>query len=772
MSFERIKRCIEVSPSAPRTLKSSKVNEPLIVRSSRRGINFGDEQPSGKKENRCEPLESLETPTTAQQEHTTESRVAAGMCVTEEEMMDMFLSKIDRELVHVARRETKSVLRDRGYPGLSNFTFEEILAEMRSLCPTVFTILSNMIQLDLNQDKNTAPLALIYGVVMFKRFHELSRVQRLNTVLLYGGNASKELMERLNRYGISMVPTMKYKIQENIGSHFLDLAVQMVKEGKTFVLVLDNIDWELKVHDMRSDKQNKSVHAVATSIVFDRIASDLPNNGPKKCLSDCNMKDLLKLSDEEQRCTRECYKIYIGRILCELFPAFEFLNGVVPVRTPCRYRAEMSSESVVVPLPVLMKDEKKYAEVVDVLDQLEVWVREIYSRAGMCAPPDEEHVPPGPPIAAPSRPDQPASHVPPVPQPDDPLANVKVPCFGDQLTRVRLAGAKDLRAGSHTPQDRLDHLYPYRIVDWHTEKLLEAFSDDRQVFHSGSTGAVLWHGTKDGRITRNRPPYYILDVDDNKRQYYDSVLDKCIEEFLITPPTNDDEESSPDSEDFVRNYSLCLLKYYFLIFDFKDAVKEGNGERIATLHKHLLSHFKALPGFNNYAIEMLISVVQNNVFLSEAEAHQCIWASTVNWKGGAGKNIEIDLLQENRDKSIKKAIKSMGPNKTDNAIDKSSRASGGEDKIGENFDVQIHRATQTSSHSHRSTDADESIVMENLRVVKPFAIVPNRMHDSFPDILPDPLVSLDQTELDKWLARHKRNLLLDAPLGLDDEEDS
>lgn len=116
-----------------------------------------------------------------------------GMCITDEEIMEMFLSKIDRELVQVARRETKSVLRDRGYPGLSNFTFEEILAEMRSHCPTVFTILSKMIQLDLNRDKNNAPLALIYGIVMFKRFHELSRVQRLNTVLLYSGNASKEV---------------------------------------------------------------------------------------------------------------------------------------------------------------------------------------------------------------------------------------------------------------------------------------------------------------------------------------------------------------------------------------------------------------------------------------------------------------------------------------------------------------------------------------------------------------------------------------------------
>ena len=261
-----------------------------------------------------------------------------------------------------------------------------------------------------------------------------------------------------------------------------------------------------------------------------------------------------------------------------------------------------------------------------------------------------------------------------------------------------------------------------------------------------------------------------LDVGDNKRKYYDSVLDKFIDQFLITPPTNDGEESSPDCQDFVRNYSLCLLKYYFLFLDFKDTVKEGNGERTATLHKQLLSHFTALPGFNNYAIEMLISIVQNNIFLSEAETHQSIWASTVNWKGDAGNNIEIDLLQKNRNKSIKKSIKSMGPSKTDNAIDKSSRASGGEDKIGENFDVQRQKVTHSTSHSHRSTAADESIVMVDLRVAKPFTSVHNRRHDSFLDIQPDPLASLDQTELDKWLARQKKNLFLDAPLGLDEED--
>ena len=65
----------------------------------------------------------------------------------------------------------------------------------------------------------------------------------------------------------------------------MDLAVKKVQEGETFVYVLGNIDWMEKVHDMRSDAQNKSVHAVATSLVFDRISfQDVSDDGPKRDL--------------------------------------------------------------------------------------------------------------------------------------------------------------------------------------------------------------------------------------------------------------------------------------------------------------------------------------------------------------------------------------------------------------------------------------------------------------------------------------------------------
>ena len=64
------------------------------------------------------------------------------------------------------------------------------------------------------------------------------------------------------------------------------------------------------------------------------------------------------LTDEEKRCTRERYKIFLGRILCEWFSAFDFFKEILPAHTPCQYQHEMNLKSVVVTLPVLLKDEK------------------------------------------------------------------------------------------------------------------------------------------------------------------------------------------------------------------------------------------------------------------------------------------------------------------------------------------------------------------------------------------------------------------------------
>ena len=47
-----------------------------------------------------------------------------------------------------------------------------------------------------------------------------------------------------------------YGILDDIGKQFLGRAAQLVKSGHKFVYVLDNIDWEEKVYDMRMELQN------------------------------------------------------------------------------------------------------------------------------------------------------------------------------------------------------------------------------------------------------------------------------------------------------------------------------------------------------------------------------------------------------------------------------------------------------------------------------------------------------------------------------------
>ena len=87
-----------------------------------------------------------------------------------------------------------------------------------------------------------------------------------------------------------------------------------------------------------------------------------------------------------------------------------------------------------------------------------------------------------------------------------------------------------------------------------------------------------------GRTVKNRPQYHVLDVEDKKKKYFHSVMNKFIDKFFLLPhlpltpvPENEEEIPSPDDEDFLKNYSLCLLKYYLILLDHKDAVKEVRG---------------------------------------------------------------------------------------------------------------------------------------------------------------------------------------------------
>ena len=128
---------------------------------------------------------------------------------------------------------------------------------------------------------------------------------------------------------------------------------------------------------------------------------------------------------------------------------------------------------------------------------------------------------------------------------------------------------------------------------------------------------------------------------------------------------------------------------------------------------------------------MLITTIQNEVLLSHAEAHMCKWAALVNWKGGENRNIESDLMQENRNNEIKGLIHLMGANKTEKAIQRMSKAAGGVRKVVNVFEDQALSKAKSSAHSHRSSSDDEKKISTDLNKVKPFSPQPGRTHASF-----------------------------------------
>ncbi|XP_028417961.1 uncharacterized protein LOC114542661 [Dendronephthya gigantea] len=463
----REKRCIDISPSIQKP--PTKVRSTSSTESSRRrSLDF----------------------TTATGEKTLHEKPDSHVGVRP--LLDnQILVEAHKELIEVARRSDASVLRERSFDGLSAEDWmSKVLDELVSRCPFAHQILSTLVESTIYPEKKLPAVCLIYGIIMFLRCHELSRIQRINSVLLIEGQAPVNLIAHLHKYGICLEPKMKYQILDDIGTQFFTHAAKLVQSGHKFVYVLDNIDWEEKAHDMRQDVQNKSVHAVATSIVFNRVSDrGLPDSGPQQSLKDCNVHQLVDINPPELEAIRSRYRILVAKILFQYFPAFSMFEHFIPKSTECMYKQEMSTKSDVLTMPILLKDEKKYSDCVDVLDQLEKWTHDIYSAAGICVSEPESSSDDPPTIGSRSRPDQPTSHVPPTASDADPLRGVKIPCFGDQLSRVRFAGAKDLRSGCHTAKQRLDHLYPFCIVDWHTKRSFLKTVFKKLYKNSGREGA-------------------------------------------------------------------------------------------------------------------------------------------------------------------------------------------------------------------------------------------------------------------------------------------
>lgn len=149
-----------------------------------------------------------------------------------------------------------------------------------------------------------------------------------------------------NKYGVCSSHSNKYPVLDDIGCHFLDHAVELVKARKQFVYVVNNIDRVEKVHDIRSPHQNKRLHAVTTSMVFSRVSSEhLSDDGPQNDVKTYDFRELVDMSNEEMIMIRDRYQVFVVRVLLEKFPIFAYARSDLSVKTEYEYVDSVGEKS-------------------------------------------------------------------------------------------------------------------------------------------------------------------------------------------------------------------------------------------------------------------------------------------------------------------------------------------------------------------------------------------------------------------------------------------
>jgi hypothetical protein len=195
-------------------------------------------------------------------------------------------------------------------------------------------------------------------------------------------------------------------------------------------LVGDNVNWHVSVCDERIGHNGFMRHAFATiAIVQNYDFSLLEAVCPQKIYTELQTSDFLPSLFDIERNKRE-YAIFVARAAAKLLPCFSsFANKLnKPVLESPAFLQKVNK---VLPFNIMMKNEQKYADTIDILDSYETTLQQCCDVAGIQ------------------------------------IEDLRIHIGGDQLTRERFSGAKCLRAHHSDSKASFQHLGPVTFELFH-----------------------------------------------------------------------------------------------------------------------------------------------------------------------------------------------------------------------------------------------------------------------------------------------------------------
>ena len=188
----------------------------------------------------------------------------------------------------------------------------------------------------------------------------------------------------------------------------------------------------------------------------------------------------------------------------------------------------------------------------------------------------------------------------------------------------------------------------------------EDFSACEEFFLLVVTCHILCAGMKylqmnkldDEPVCDELPEDFWLYSDDEKSKVLDAVAENIITE-LVDLSLSFDGGKSKTSSDHVFEYAREVLSLGLLYMNYRDSIKEGDGNRVILTWKFMLPIFAATLR-KNYAIEAF-HTLSNCKLLPPRQAHQLVWSRFINvCNNTAGCNIPCDLHNEHLKSNVQR----------------------------------------------------------------------------------------------------------------------
>ena len=179
------------------------------------------------------------------------------------------------------------------------------------------------------------------------------------------------------------------------------------------------------------------------------------------------------------------------------------------------------------------------------------------------------------------------------------------------------------------------------------------------------------------------------------------------------------------SPDQLLEYASAILNDGLLILELRDAIHEGDGDRLIRCWKLMLLYFRQANHYN-YALEAFYLLASVGGVVSPTVAHQLKWSRFVNCSGKPGHNVPADLEMEHLNRFLKSYIKGLGANVSKESMVQTSRALDGLKEVSDNFDHSIGIHPESSHHTRKSSAKDEQMIMSELKKACPFQYIPGR----------------------------------------------